>query len=156
MAKRRRGSNQASKGSKWLRPDKRLAIYLRDDHTCLWCNRHCEKVDELQIDHLVPYKGTEQEKLRNHASNLITSCRSCNTRRKDMPLEEYALFVASRTRQKAATIIQRIVRQTAVMLDLYREEARQILAKKDAGDADARDFVQSTRARRKMHYEYGH
>ena len=155
MSKLKRGKNQASKGSKWLRPDKRLAIYLRDNHTCLWCNKHSDKVDELQVDHLDPYTHNKEDPLRNDPSNLITACRPCNSRRKDMSLEEYAEVMSGRTRQKVQTIIKRITVQTSQIITFYRAEAKAILAKQDAGDADADDLVQSTRARRKYHYEYG-
>ena len=70
-------SNGQGHGSHWLRPSKRLAIYLRDGLACCYC---CEAVEDdvkLTLDHLVPHSkgGT------NEASNLVTACLRCNAGR---------------------------------------------------------------------------
>jgi hypothetical protein len=65
-------------GSKWIRPAKRLAIYARDGFACVYCGSE----DRLSLDHLTPREigGT------HHATNLVTSCVSCNSARRDLPM----------------------------------------------------------------------
>ena len=81
-------------GSKWIRPEKRLAIYIRDQFRCLACGRDLRNADpvEINLDHLVPRaKGGS-----NKASNLATTCKRCNCARgakrwtKFYPVENHA------------------------------------------------------------------
>jgi 5-methylcytosine-specific restriction endonuclease McrA len=75
-------------GSKWIRPERRLAIYLRDDFACCYCgcDLKTKGPEEVALDHLVcrVHGGG------NENSNLITACRSCNSARSDRPWENYA------------------------------------------------------------------
>lgn len=66
--------NCACSGGKWIRPNKRHAIYVRDGFKCVYCGRSVEET-AITIDHVVPQAlgGT------NDASNLVTACRSCNS-----------------------------------------------------------------------------
>lgn len=70
-------------GYKWIRPDKRLAIHLRDEFTCRYCYKdlHNAEPGDLQLDHLVSvhYGG------HNGETNLITACRACNRAKEVMP-----------------------------------------------------------------------
>jgi len=71
-----------------VRPDLRLAIYLRDSFTCLFCLRdlHSAAPMDVTLDHLLPHgRGGE-----NTPRNLITACRSCNCSRGDKPLTRFA------------------------------------------------------------------
>jgi len=75
-------------GSKWIRPEKRLAIYLRDRFTCLYCLRDLHDADprDVTLDHLVCGHGAG-----NHReSNLVTACRPCNSSRQDKPVARFA------------------------------------------------------------------
>jgi hypothetical protein len=71
----------------WCRPRKRLAIYIRDNFTCLWCGADLRFVEAsgISLDHLEPKVngGT------NNAENLITACHACNSRRQDTPWREF-------------------------------------------------------------------
>lgn len=68
-------------GSKWIRPEKRLAIYSRDGFCCVYCAAE----DKLSLDHLQP-----RELGGNHdASNLVTCCVSCNSARQDSSMREW-------------------------------------------------------------------
>lgn len=73
---------------RWIRVDKRLAIYLRDDFTCLLCGTGLTDVApaEITLDHVKPRSkgGTNDER------NLFTCCRSCNSSRQDQPLHKFA------------------------------------------------------------------
>lgn len=75
-------------GSKWIRPVKRLAVYLRDGFRCAYCGRdlHDSPPADVTLDHLLPrcFGGS------NDAENLVTACRSCNSQRADRKWREYA------------------------------------------------------------------
>lgn len=73
-------------GSKWIRPEKRQAIYSRDGRCCCYCGRHESELDEaLTLDHVVSVElgGT------NAASNLVTACRRCNSSKQALPLRQF-------------------------------------------------------------------
>lgn len=74
-------------GSKWIRPEKRLAINLRDGMTCIYCLRdlHGAEPFDVTLDHVVPHADGGG----NDEGNLITACRSCNCSRKDTPLSRF-------------------------------------------------------------------
>lgn len=84
-----RGANaKGNQGSKWIRPWRRLAIYLRDGFSCAYCGRDLKGAprEEVTLDHLDCRTNGE-----NHAeSNLVTCCRSCNSSRQDKPWRQYA------------------------------------------------------------------
>jgi 5-methylcytosine-specific restriction endonuclease McrA len=75
-------------GGKWIRPEKRLAIYIRDDFQCCYCGASLKNAEpcNVTLDHLVcrVYGGS------NDATNLITACKSCNSSRQDKPWVDYA------------------------------------------------------------------
>lgn len=75
-------------GSKWIRPEKRLAIYIRDGFSCAYCGRDLKDAEpqEINLDHLLPRSAGGS----NEATNLITSCKSCNCSRQDKPWIDYA------------------------------------------------------------------
>ena len=75
-------------GMNWIRPDKRLAIYLRDGFRCVYCGESLRDSDPATatLDHLIPRcEGGD-----NDETNLVTACRSCNSTRQDKPWREYA------------------------------------------------------------------
>lgn len=75
-------------GSKWIRPDKRLAIYIRDGFQCAYCGRDLKDAEphEVNLDHLLPRSAGGS----NEATNLVTSCKSCNCSRQDKPWVDFA------------------------------------------------------------------
>lgn len=75
-------------GSKWIRPEKRLAIYIRDSFSCAYCGRNLKDAEpaEVNLDHLLPRSAGGN----NEATNLITACKSCNCSRQDKPWVDYA------------------------------------------------------------------
>lgn len=67
---------------RWIRPEKRKAIYLRDGLECVYCGDS----DRLTLDHICPrVKGGN-----NGARNLVTACLSCNSSRQDRSVREFA------------------------------------------------------------------
>ena len=113
-AKKQNSKHQPT--GQWIRADKRLAIYLRDRLTCLYCLRdlHGAAPSDITLDHLV----CQCDGGANDERNLVTACRSCNCRRQDKPL---ARFAGPETRRH-------IRRNTARSLAPYRKLAKAIMA----------------------------
>jgi hypothetical protein len=80
-----------NQGMNWIRPEKRLAIYLRDSLACCYCGESVEHDAKLTLDHPKPYErgGT------NSATNLITCCHRCNSVRGSPPWRKFAGHVAN-------------------------------------------------------------
>ena len=81
-------------GSKWITPARRMSLYNRDGHQCQYCGaagttgRH----GNLSLDHIDPSRNIiwRGRMIQNHAScNLLTSCKSCNSRKGSMSLSEF-------------------------------------------------------------------
>lgn len=83
-------ASQAKKwnGSKWIRPERRLAIYIRDGFTCCYCGASLKGRDahDVTLDHLLPRSAGGG----NEATNLVTACGACNYSRQDKPWVDYA------------------------------------------------------------------
>ena len=73
----------------WIRAEKRLAIYLRDRFTCLYCLRDLHDADprDITLDHIVCQSNGKHD---HSEGNLVTACRSCNCSRQDKPLARFA------------------------------------------------------------------
>lgn len=77
-------------GGGWIRPEKRLAIHLRDGLACCYCGATVEDGAIMTLDHIRPRsKGG-----RNEASNLVTACKRCNSARGNRPLAAFARAAA--------------------------------------------------------------
>jgi len=81
-------------GMNWIRPEKRLAIYLRDGMACCWCGTSVETEGTiLTLDHCRPRcKGGG-----NEASNLITACKACNSARGSKTLKDFSEYVIEKS-----------------------------------------------------------
>lgn len=81
-------------GKNWIRPDKRLAIHIRDRFTCMYCARQLFDAEpgELTLDHYVPVDdgGT------NGAGNVLTACASCNYSKGKKSAEAYFYVLGMR------------------------------------------------------------
>lgn len=79
-------SRRNNKGA-CVRPDLRLAIYLRDSFTCLYCLRdlHGAEPFDITLDHLV----CQVDGGSNAPANMVTACRACNCRRQDKTLMRF-------------------------------------------------------------------
>lgn len=86
-------------GSKWIRPEKRHALYARGGMRCAWCNTACvfaspksQAPDAASLDHVVPASWFEARgmKVDNAHTNLVVACLKCNKSRHDEPAVEWA------------------------------------------------------------------
>jgi hypothetical protein len=105
----------------WITTKKRLAIYLRDDFTCLYCNTSLKDAhpNDITLDHMISrvYGGD------NSQTNLLTACKPCNDRKNGTWWYRFATTEA----------IERICRYTRKPLNVElaesllrrRKEARQ-------------------------------
>lgn len=114
--KRKRARNNHQPTGQWIRADKRLAIYLRDRFTCLYCCRdlHGAPPTDLTLDHVV----ARADGGSNDEDNLVTACRHCNCERQDRPL---ARFAGPETRAH-------VRRNTRRSLRPYRQLAKALIA----------------------------
>lgn len=88
MSEGKRRAGAAQPKGRWIRAERRLALYLRDGLACVYCGldlRDAAPAD-VTLDHLLPRSagGT------NDATNLVTACRSCNSARGARPWVNYA------------------------------------------------------------------
>lgn len=90
--------------SDWIRKERRLGIYIRDNFKCVWCNHKIVNPMEITLDHLTPRskKGT------NNNSNLATSCRTCNSKRGNKPIGDFATVISSGDISVKNSILKRI------------------------------------------------
>jgi 5-methylcytosine-specific restriction endonuclease McrA len=62
-------------------------IAARDGHACVYCGATAASSGAaLHLDHLTPRSGGGEDV----ATNLVMACRSCNSRRHDLPLGAWA------------------------------------------------------------------
>ena len=106
-------------GSKWCRPSTRLAIYARDGWRCVYCRRGAEQASVgLTLDHLVPCMIGGS----NEATNLVTACHSCNSRRQALTVRAFVRRLGA-AGAGVADRIRRLVRRP-----LDRAEGRRLIA----------------------------
>ena len=86
--KARKTSANGNNGSKWIRPERRLALYLRDRFACIYSPRalHDAAPRDITLDHI----DGRHEAGHHTNENLITCCRSCNSKKQDIPLKRFA------------------------------------------------------------------
>ena len=99
-----------NQGSNWIRPVKRLAIYMRDGFCCAYCGANGENESiQLTLDHLIPCESGGS----NHQNNLITACLSCNSSKKHQSLTRWYAVLKDRGVQtsKMGARIRRLVKK---------------------------------------------
>ena len=62
----------------------RSAVFQRDGNKCVYCNRSGKR-QRLEIDHAIP----KSEGGPDRYDNLVAACRTCNQKRKNLPLEQW-------------------------------------------------------------------
>lgn len=124
-----RGMGTRYQGSKWIRREKRLAIYLRDGLCCAYCGQAVEDGATLTLDHLTPYHQGGS----HHQANLVTACLRCNSSRGDRDVATFAKAVAEYLGRDAGEITERIERIRHAALDV--KAAKDIIARRGWKDA---------------------
>ena len=77
-------------GQKWIRNERRVALYLRDGLACCYCGATLEDGTVLTLDHLQP----RSQGGSNDSTNLVTACMRCNSARADRDWQTFAAKVA--------------------------------------------------------------
>ena len=75
-----------SKDDFYTDPQKRVEILKREDYKCFYCLRELQR-DDFYLDHLVPRTHGGQ----NYKSDLVASCRTCNTKKNALESEKFLL-----------------------------------------------------------------
>lgn len=75
-----------SKDDFFADPQKRVEILKRDDYKCFYCLRELQR-DDFYLDHLIPLTQGG----RNYKSNLVASCKTCNTKKSTLEPENFLL-----------------------------------------------------------------
>lgn len=114
-------SGGQGQGMNWIRPVKRLAIYLRDGLACAYCGDGVENGAKLTLDHLTPYSQGGC----NCEANLVTCCNKCNSSRGNRDLAEFAEKVAGYLNHgvTGTMILDHIQTTSAKALDIKAAQA---------------------------------
>ena len=72
----------------WIRQEKRLAIYSRDNFSCVYCGES----GKLTLDHVVPVASGGC----NSHTNLVTSCLTCNSSKGKKSIKAFAKVAAKK------------------------------------------------------------
>ena len=70
-------------GQRLIPPLTNRELFLRDAHMCMYCGQQ-HRDSELTRDHVIPFSRGG----RDRWSNVVTACRSCNTRKGNRKPEE--------------------------------------------------------------------
>lgn len=140
------GRRLNGKGSKWIQPLRRLAIYLRDGFTCAYCGKDLHNVAPAarHLDHLEPKVNGA-----NHASeNLITACGKCNSRRQHRTVREFVELLvreqfASASNAADAEILFEISGGREEVTRRVRKIRNQARRSMVGPTASAREFIQA-------------
>ena len=81
--------NIANNGGKWITPTRRKAIYIRDELTCVYCNKGIEDGIIFTLDHLIP----QDLGGGNESTNLVTCCKSCNSTKGSKSLKDFMTWL---------------------------------------------------------------
>jgi 5-methylcytosine-specific restriction endonuclease McrA len=113
-------SRRYKHGMNWIRQEKRLAIYIRDHFSCLYCGTGIEDDDgiRLALDHVKHWGG-------NDASNLVTSCMSCNSSKKCWSLKSFLKKLPHPER-----VLKRVERALATPIAELLVQAKEIRKKR--------------------------
>lgn len=80
-----RFTHESNLGRKNIKTDIRFEVYERDNYTCQYCGGKFSD-EMLSIDHLIPVSLGGH----NEITNYVTCCRSCNSSKRNTPLEQFA------------------------------------------------------------------
>ena len=113
-------------GMNWISQHKRLAIYMRDGFSCVWCGSTLESGITLSLDHVVCHCKTAN----NDETNLVTCCKSCNDSRGARTANKFAVAVAMYINHgvKAEAILANVHRARRRVLAKFLDDAKAAIA----------------------------
>lgn len=118
-----RARNQRQ-GAKWIRRERRLALYIRDGLACVYCGDGIEDGATLTLDHCKP----NAQGGCNGNANLVTACKRCNERRGTRPVAEFARAVADYCDVHVAAIERHVRNCRRRAVDV--QQAKDIIARR--------------------------
>ena len=142
---------RANGGGGWIRPELRLAIYLRDAFTCVYCLVNAiEAGIGLSLDHVHPAFG----KRSSDPFGLVTCCLAHNSRRKATPYLSWTAIVAAERGESVGEVrrrvqlarrrrVVRLRRQAAELCRVPPPWLLQLRSASAGGDGDDGDMVQT-------------
>lgn len=71
-------------------------VFARDGQACVYCGRGVEDDVQLTIDHVVPSSWFSRGVVAGDSDasgNLVCACVSCNSSKRDMDLDLYAVYL---------------------------------------------------------------
>jgi hypothetical protein len=116
VADRHARSGGQGQGMNFVRPEKRIAIYQRDNNQCLYCGKnHADgPAYHLTLDHVI----TDAKGGTNEATNLATSCHRHNSMRGNKPLSQFAREIAGEVGKTPEEIVKTVRKQTKQAIDV--------------------------------------
>lgn len=106
--------------ARWISRRDRLAIYLRDDMTCVWCGRTRHRCGiQLTLDHLVPRSVGGNHDI----TNIVTSCERCNNVRRNMSVKKFVTRISRKLNVETSALHKRIEILVNTPIDKFRLEA---------------------------------
>lgn len=78
-------------------PLKKKNVYARDSYCCQYCGVALED-EKLSIDHIISRDEWRRKKMPGHPNiwtNVVTSCKPCNSKKGNKPLEKTSLKLRS-------------------------------------------------------------
>lgn len=125
---------RTNQGSNWIRRSTRLAIYTRDAHRCVYCQRKVyagrgtNGSYAAHLDHVVPCELGGSSR----ADNLVTACRHCNDAKRELSLRAFLADLAARGVDVAAVAGRVRAALSTVLSPALRAAGRAAAAKEDA------------------------
>ena len=119
-------SNGQGQGMKFVRGEKRTALYIRDGLACAYCGSGIEDGTKLTLDHLVAHSNGGS----HHETNLVTCCHKCNSSRGNRDWRAFAATVAAYLNHgvTAEMIIGHI--ETTIQRPVDVKSAKEIIARR--------------------------
>lgn len=112
-------------GMHWIRDEKRLALYMRDNFSCLYCGVGIESEGViLTLDHVKHNGG-------NHESNLVTCCFDCNRAKSWKCLKT---FLKRFTVREVGRIVLRMERAKGLRVKDFLSEAKETIKRRKSNE----------------------
>lgn len=130
-------SNGQGQGQKWIRNERRVALYLRDGLACAYCGATIEEGARLTLDHLVAHSDNGT----NANDNLVTACLKCNSSRGKRDWRTFAATVSAYLNHgvRAEDIVAHI--ETTAQRPVDVQAAKAIIARRGGFTAALRSLV---------------